>query len=405
MDPQDAPDRRRLRRNAALLCGFSALHVSLFPIAILTLFLRDLGLQMFDVFVLQAMFGLEVALLEFPSGYMADRVGYRRTLLIGALAGALAWSVYSLAAGFWSAALAELLLAVSVSFVSGTDSALLYESLLALGEEGSFTLWYGRNRSLGNLLSGTTALVGSFLFVRSARLPFALQALVALGTVFFAFALVEPQRDRGVALAGLARVRALVHYVAFRVPRLRAVVAFSVALSLPIYAMVWVLPAYVEEAGVSAAWLGPIWACSSYAMALCTLCSPWLGRRLGLGPALALCVALLVLGYFGMGLTYATYGFVFYVALSMARGIQLPLAHAQEQLLIPSSDRAGLLSLNSLLFRGAFVLVGPVVGYALDHAEHHAVLLSAGGCFAALAAGAWLWLVGTPQAEVAPQPL
>jgi MFS family permease len=211
MDPQDAPDRRQLHRNALLLCGFSALHVSLFPIAIITLFLGDLGLRMFDVFVLQAMFGFEVAVLEFPSGYMADRLGYRRTLLLGALSGALGWSVYALATGFWSSALAELLLSVSIALVSGTDSAMLYESLLATGEKGSFTRWYGVNRSLGNLLGGATALVGSFLFVRSARLPFALQVLFGLGNILIALALVEPPRDRGPEIAPMARARAIIH--------------------------------------------------------------------------------------------------------------------------------------------------------------------------------------------------
>jgi len=33
-----------------------------------------------DIMILQAVFGLSVVLVQFPSGYFADRVGYRPSL-------------------------------------------------------------------------------------------------------------------------------------------------------------------------------------------------------------------------------------------------------------------------------------------------------------------------------------
>lgn len=60
---------RRLDRNPVLLCVHQALMMSLFPMAILTVFQRDhLGLSVAEVMLVQAAFGAALALLEFPSG-------------------------------------------------------------------------------------------------------------------------------------------------------------------------------------------------------------------------------------------------------------------------------------------------------------------------------------------------
>ena len=74
--------------NPRLLVALATLQFTLFPIPIITLFWKDqIGLSIADIFLLQAVFGLAVALLQFPSGYVADRVGYRRSLLGAATPG------------------------------------------------------------------------------------------------------------------------------------------------------------------------------------------------------------------------------------------------------------------------------------------------------------------------------
>jgi MFS family permease len=396
--PDDESDLRRLRRNPLLVCGLHALHMALFPIAVLTLFLRDqIGLRMFDVFLLQAAFGAMVAVLEFPSGYVADRIGYRRTLITAAVLQVIGWAAYAAATDFWSVLAAEQLLAASVALISGADTALLYESLLAMREEGTFTRWYGRYRSLGGASEGTAALAGSLLFVHWPRLPFVLQACLWVCALGLALALLEPPRERGPEMTTRARVSGLLRY-ALDSPRLRALVILCVALSLPSYVMVWVLPAYVQDSGVSAAWLGPIWAAASYVVALSSLASPYIGERFGLHAALGACVAMVAIGYAGLGLTHASWGFCFYFVLCVNRGVQLPLLHHEEQRMITSSDRAALLSLNSLAFRASFVLIGPLIGYALDHMDQHTVLLWAGVLFALFAAVAWLRLAAAKSA-------
>ena len=66
------------------MCGsHNRIVKSLLPVAIVPLYWRDqLQLSMTDIFLLQALFGLAAAIFEFPGGYVADRIGYRKAMLI-----------------------------------------------------------------------------------------------------------------------------------------------------------------------------------------------------------------------------------------------------------------------------------------------------------------------------------
>ena len=82
--------------NPRLFVVFSGLHFVLFPIPIVTLFWKDqIGMSLTDIMVLQAVFGIAVAIAQFPSGYFADRVGYRPSLLVGGILQLAGWLWYA----------------------------------------------------------------------------------------------------------------------------------------------------------------------------------------------------------------------------------------------------------------------------------------------------------------------
>jgi hypothetical protein len=155
---------------------------------------------------------------------------------------------------------------------------------------------------------------------------------------------------------------------------------------------VWLIALYAVADGVPVAWIGPIWAAANYTVALGSLASDGLGRRLGTGPALLVCAALAALGYAGLGLTHALFGFAFYFALTLSRGLAGSVLHHAEQRLIPGGDRASFLSLRSLLFRATFLFVGPAVGAGVDRVGQRPVLLVAGAVLTALSLAGCLWL-------------
>ena len=167
--------------NPRLLVLLHALQFTLFPIPIITLFWKDqIGLSLADIMVLQAVFGLSVVLLEFPSGYVADRVGYRPSLLVGAALWCAGWLIYSGATSFAMVMVAEVVLGGGSAFISGADRALLWVSLEAEGRRAQYTRWDGRGRAASQMAEAGSAAVGGWLYSLAPRLPFWAQVPVAL---------------------------------------------------------------------------------------------------------------------------------------------------------------------------------------------------------------------------------
>jgi len=389
--------------NPRLLCAFRALQMTLFPVSIITLFWKyRIGMNMTEILLVQGIFGVTVAVFEFPSGYVADRLGYRRTLVWASLLGMVGWGVYTFADSIAVVVVAEVLLGVSIAFASGCDSALLYESLLETGDERAFGRWAGRVRFWGQTAEGSAALVAGVLYVWAPRVPFLLQTLVWLGNVVIALALLEPARQRPSSGQHWRQIRAMVRHALIDDRHLAAVMLLTVILGMSSFVPVWLVPLYATGAGVPEAWIGPIWAVANYSVAIASLASDRVARRFGLMPTLAACVGLIVAGYLGLAFSYGLLGFAWYFCLTTMRGLFAPALHHHENRLIPSSDRAGYLSLRSLLFRLVFFALGPFVGAAVDARGQHVVLLGLGVALGTLSLAGWLWLrkhVRTVEAE------
>ncbi len=376
-----------------MLAGYHALHMTLFPVSILTLFWKqDIGMSMTEILVVQGLFGLVMALFEFPSGYVADRFGYRRTLMAASGLGLAGWALYSAADSLEGVIAAEAVLAVSVSLVSGADSALLYESLRQTHREPEFGLWNGRVRCWGQTGEGSAALAAGLLYMWWPPLPFMVQAGVSLLSLGTASLLVEPSREPPEPVAHLEKIGSMFRYAFVENSRLRAVIGLTVVLGMSSFIPVWLVPLYATGAGVPEAWIGPIWAAANYTVAAGSLASHALARRFGLLSSLGVCIVLVAAGYAGLALTYGMFGFAWYFCLTLMRGVFGPVLLHEENRLIPSSDRAGFISMRSLVFRLCFLGIAPAVGVAIDARGQHWVLAVLGGGLVSAALVAWLCL-------------
>ncbi|WP_437816279.1 MFS transporter [Sorangium sp. So ce1078] len=379
-----------VQRNPWLICAYYGVHSLMFPAAIFPLFwTKDIGMSVATMMSVQASFNLSIALFEFPSGYIADRLGHRRALVLGSCSILLGWLLYALAHALWSVLLAELVLGVGFSLVSGADSALLYDSLREQGREHEFARWYGRMRSIAQISSGSSALIAGFLYARWSRLPFVIEVAAWVLALGIALRFGETQRAQPKVEDHLGRMRAIVRDALFERPDFRAVLLLGVALALASYLPTWLMALYATEAGAKVTWIGPMWAVASFSTALGAMLSEGAGRRLGMTGTLLACVALVAAGYLGLALSHHVLGFAFYFLLTFVRGLHMPLLHHEEQRLAPDNDRASCVSLRSFLFRFAFVLLAPVVGMGVDRYGHRPVLWVAGALMAALTAAAF----------------
>src|SRR5688572_28932249 len=97
--------------------------------------------------------------IEVPTGWAADRLGTRRSLIIGSVVQVCGMVALWLAASTPTLLIASLLVALGDAFRSGADEALLYRTCVALGREGDFQAIEARTASV-SLIALVALLMG-----------------------------------------------------------------------------------------------------------------------------------------------------------------------------------------------------------------------------------------------------
>jgi len=339
--------------------------------------------------LLQAVFGLSVVVFEFPTGYIADRIGYRASLVAGSGCLMAGFLLYARGTTFAEVALAEIVLGAGSACNSGADRALLWASLEATGRSRQYLRWEGRVRAAAQIGEAGSAAVGGYFYTLHPRLPFWLQVPVSALVLVSSLALHEaprhaaPRRQRHAARAvGVVRLALLERR------RLRAAMMLSVTLGLSSFVMVWLIQAIAQSRGLAPVWFGPLWAAAHLWLAAVSLGSARVVDLLARRGALVACWLLVPLGYVGLATTSAIWGLAFYLCFMTLRGLQGPILSSVMQEEAPGEDRAAVLSLAALLFRLSFVVAGPLIGVLADHAGLPATLGILAVVMSALALGA-----------------
>jgi MFS family permease len=126
-----------------------------------TLFLLDAGLDIFQVFVVNAAFTAGIVVFEIPTGVVADSTGRRRSFLLSALTLILGTVGYIVAAmldaGIAPFVVASVILGLGYAFYSGAVEAWLVDALAATGHDGPLDRVFAR----GSIVSGVAMVVGS----------------------------------------------------------------------------------------------------------------------------------------------------------------------------------------------------------------------------------------------------
>ncbi len=376
-----------LTGNVFKLNIFSALKMMLFPMAIITVFWQNhIGLSLTEILLVNVFFSAANVLMEYPSGYISDRMGYRLSLIIACLFGIAGWSVYLVAASFLHVIGAELLLGFCYAFISGSDNALLYETLRASGRTELYTRCDGRMAGWAQIGESAGALCAGLMYVTSPLLPFIVQVGVWILALMLALSFKEPEEEKNSrpVTSHLQEAVRISRYALAEKGILRSTMLFGMLLGLASFYPVWLIQPFMQECQVPLTWFGPVWAGANLMVALSAYHSHKVLGILGLRKMSLLFIVLIVAGYAGLGLTTAMGSFLFYYLLTAMRGLQGPILRSFLQHNCTRNMRASILSLHNLLFRLGYVISGPLIGSLSDAKGLHTGFLVLAGAFALL---------------------
>ena len=373
------PSPDSIRRTYLLLLLGNTLAASLIW-GINTIFLLDAGLSNFEAFAANAFFTAGMVIFEVPTGVVADTIGRRVSYLLGTLTLAATTLLYVLLwqveASFWAWALVSVGLGLGFTFFSGAVEAWLVDALHATGYTGSLEAVFGR----GQVVMGVAMLTGSVAGGAIAQatnlgVPFVLRGVI-LGVMFvFAFVAMRdvgftPGRRDGV-VKGVRRITGASIEYGWRVPAVKWVMLASpFTAGVGIYAFYALQPYLLELWGDPEAYgiAGLVAAIVAGAQIAGGLFAPRL-RRLFRKRTSALQVSIatsaLSLALIGVVQTFwAVLALIVVWALVFAAST--PIRQAYVNGLIPSQQRATILSFDSLMGSSGGVVIQPALGRAAD---------------------------------------
>ena len=101
---------RNIESNIWKLFVIKGLRWFLVAMPIIILFFQETGLSLFEIMILQSSYSVIVACMEIPSGFFADILGRKKSLIIGAFLSFFGFSIISLSFDFWQFMIAQILL-------------------------------------------------------------------------------------------------------------------------------------------------------------------------------------------------------------------------------------------------------------------------------------------------------
>jgi MFS family permease len=130
------------------------------------LFWEQRGMTIQMVVYTEIIFAITVVLLEVPTGIIADKWGRKKMIVLSALLECFMFLILVFATEFWHFAVAIFLAGIARSASSGSENALLYDSLLQNGQEQAFEKYLGRLNVCDFTAAIIAALCGSLLASR-----------------------------------------------------------------------------------------------------------------------------------------------------------------------------------------------------------------------------------------------
>jgi MFS family permease len=177
---------QRVIRNYMWIAGLFTLSASLIW-GVNTLFLLDAGLNIAEVFIANAFFTVGMVLFEIPTGVIADTLGRRVSFLLSAIVLMLATLGYVMGslidAGLTWFVVFSIFLGLGFTFYSGAVEAWLVDALKATHYEGELDHVFARSAQITGLAMLIGAVGGGIIGTLNIAIPFVLRALM-LGIVF-----------------------------------------------------------------------------------------------------------------------------------------------------------------------------------------------------------------------------
>ena len=369
--------KRTYKRNISLLAGLE--FTSYFGItSFWILFFIQNGLSLLQIGLLESIFHGTSLLCEIPSGMLADRFSYKTNLYLARLS-SIGSSILILfgQGNFWIYAIAMMVNAWSYNFDSGTSTAFLFDSAVEAGQKDRYL-------QISSFLSGvaevtrTLGTVVAGFFIHGAL---AWTYYIAIGfsllSILLIFLMKEPESksDERNHLT-LKRILEVVKQEWQEKP-----VLFYWMLTYQLVGTIMCMFYFYYQQKISdlASWqVSLIMLIGSGFNLLAVYLASQIGKKWNSNQVFPILVALTGLTLLLIGLKTPFAYLSVYLLTNALYAVYQPVYYNDLQAYLPSSVRATMLSINSMMFSLSMIVIFPLTGWFIDSCGFVAVFLVLG---------------------------
>ena len=369
--------KRTYKGNIPLLAGLE--FTSYFGItSFWILFFIQNGLSLLQIGLLESIFHGTSLLCEIPSGMLADRFSYKTNLYLARLASIVSSILILFGQGnFWIYALAMMVSAWSYNFDSGTSTAFLYDSAVEAGQKDRYL-------QISSFLSGvaevtrTLGTVVAGFFIHGAL---AWTYLIAIGLSFLSIILIylmkEPMAKR--EINEILTFKKIVLQVRKEWHEKPVLFYWMMTYQLVGTLMCMFYFYYQQKISDLAGWqVSLVMLIGSGLNLIAVYVASQIGKKWNSNRVFPTLVALtglaLLLVFFGTPFAFL----LVYLLTDILYAVYQPIYFNDLQGYLPSSVRATMLSINSMLFSLSMIVIFPLTGWLIDRWGLVAVFLVLG---------------------------
>ena len=333
---------------------------------VIVLFFQDNDLNMMEIMTLQAIYSSSLALAEIPSGYTADLLGRKKTLVLGCILSFLGFSLFSISYSFWWFFTAEIFLGLGNSFISGADTAIMYDSLLEVKKEKKFLKYEGRSISIGNFSEAIAGIIGGSLAAISFRYPAYAQVLISFLILPFAISLKEPKMQQKRIKKSWKSILEVMSFCLKKSKILKTHIFYSSGVGVGTLMMAWLAQPFIKELGVQMKHYGLLWALLNVVVGFVAYHAHLIENKFSEFQSLFIIGLVCVSGYLLISFNINLAGFGILLIFYANRGYATPILRNHINRHTPSNVRATVMSIRSLIIRMSFALIAPWIGWVSD---------------------------------------
>lgn len=334
------------------------------------LYLTYCNMSLLQIGLLEGIYHLTSMICEIPSGAWADLMGRKKSMLISRGCITISCIIMLFLKNFWGFALSFVIQALGNAFTSGSEEALVYDSLKCIDKEDDFIKVNGRLNMLIEVSQAIATVVGGILAEYSYVCCYVACVVIALLSLVPVVFMTEPPilEERTEQLTGMALVKK--HFrVSYQVLnndiRIVKIIVFYSLIFASHALLFFYSQQYFYDSGYNKIQISIVFLFAGIISCLGALASDYLYQKLDDKVALlgAVVIALTMVCY---GVNIPILAIVVFVISNFFNAVLYPIESECLNRLIPSEQRATLISINSMFFSIMMIVMFPIAGLLAD---------------------------------------